>query len=288
MSLSETLMGINSVALDTPLNHLIWLNDYKTYGEESYVFQNKDILHELYNSIQLSMNDKRLRAEAFDYILSINERVGLALGAIYGSGNIDWSDYPTFESVITLSETLDLLTGKTDLVNVIVKDESRMSQIVENEQLMSFVVDNEVAINTISNSTTLMNKVTMSGMAMNLICKSSMAIKKIDAASIQNYKDNLILACSDKALFSKNEQNGLNCYHSGTRCTGATVCILNYISNSQPGYSSTATGYLNGRTLATVNVSTKKPDAIALGGITFSATSPSYPGSANVTYYTAL
>lgn len=288
--MSDWALGkkLNSQIADVPLNHLIWLNDYKTFGEDSYVFQDKDILHELYNSLQLSMNDKQIRAEAFDYIVSVNKRVGLALGAIYGSGNIDWSDYPTAESVIPLSETSDVLTGRPDLANIILKNESCMSLIVENEQFMSFVVDNEVAMNTIANSTTLMNKVTMSGIAMNLICKSSLAIKKIDAASIQKYKDNLILACSDESLFSKNEQKGLNCYHSGTICTGATVCILNYISNGQGGYTSTAKGYLNDRILATVSASTKNPDAIALGGITFSASSPSYPGSANVTCYTAL
>ena len=67
MGFSETLVGINSAALELPLNHLIWLNDYKTYGENSYVFQNKDILHELYKSPTLIV-DPYITIDALDYI----------------------------------------------------------------------------------------------------------------------------------------------------------------------------------------------------------------------------
>lgn len=52
-----------------PLNHLIWLNDYKTYGEDSYVFQNKDILHELYSDPVLLM-DCNITYESLDYIFA--------------------------------------------------------------------------------------------------------------------------------------------------------------------------------------------------------------------------
>lgn len=67
--MSDWALGkkLNSRVADVPINHLIWLNDYKTYGENSYVFQNKDILHELYRS-PISANDVKILGEAFTYI----------------------------------------------------------------------------------------------------------------------------------------------------------------------------------------------------------------------------
>lgn len=61
---------LNSQIADVPLNHLIWLNDYKTFGENSYVFQNKDMLHELYRS-PIAANDLSIYNEAFAYNQSI-------------------------------------------------------------------------------------------------------------------------------------------------------------------------------------------------------------------------
>lgn len=64
MSWSE-VKKINS-DLGAPLNHLIWLNDYKTYGENSYVFQDKRILKELYAS-PIAANDVQIFIEAANY-----------------------------------------------------------------------------------------------------------------------------------------------------------------------------------------------------------------------------
>lgn len=66
MSFSDTLIGVNSAALNTPLNHIIWLNDYKTYGENSYVFKDKRILKELYAS-PIAANDAKIYEEAANY-----------------------------------------------------------------------------------------------------------------------------------------------------------------------------------------------------------------------------
>ena len=41
-----------------PINHIIWLNDYKFYGEESYVYQDKNKLHELYKDGALCIMTK--------------------------------------------------------------------------------------------------------------------------------------------------------------------------------------------------------------------------------------
>lgn len=68
---SGSVGGVNSSS-DVPLNHLIWLNDYKTYGQDSYVFNNKDILYELYRS-PIAPFDMDIRVEAFNFANENNE-----------------------------------------------------------------------------------------------------------------------------------------------------------------------------------------------------------------------
>ena len=69
MSWSEIKKAVNS-NLNVPLNHLIWLNDYKTFGKKSYVFNDKKILHELYKNWDLCINDEDIRLEAYEFARS--------------------------------------------------------------------------------------------------------------------------------------------------------------------------------------------------------------------------
>lgn len=50
-----------------PLNHLIWLQDYKTFGEDSYVFRDKEIYHELMFS-KPAINDAVTTDMSFSYM----------------------------------------------------------------------------------------------------------------------------------------------------------------------------------------------------------------------------
>lgn len=98
--MNDFILGqwLNSQVTDVPLNHLIWLNDYKTYGENSYVFQNKDILHELYEDYKLTINDLRCRVEAMKYAVE-HEQVGKSLSEIYGGGFEQLRNYKTFDEI---------------------------------------------------------------------------------------------------------------------------------------------------------------------------------------------
>lgn len=66
--MSDMALGkkLNSQIANVPLNHLIWLQDYKTYGEDSYVFRDKRILKELYAS-PIAANDVQIYKEAKNY-----------------------------------------------------------------------------------------------------------------------------------------------------------------------------------------------------------------------------
>lgn len=97
MSWGEIRKAVNS-DLNVPLNHLIWLNDYKTYGEDSYVFARKDILHELYRDYRITINDKKIRKEAMLYAESIGE-TGLALAQQYDCDLPSVAEYSTFDEI---------------------------------------------------------------------------------------------------------------------------------------------------------------------------------------------
>lgn len=112
MSLSEIIMGVNSQAVDVPLNHLMWLADYKTYGENSYVFQNKDILHELYKS-PVAANDLKICNEAFEYIGNNCENIiGLWLANVYSLKSVSGlRDCSSIADIISTQSAFDAVVA---------------------------------------------------------------------------------------------------------------------------------------------------------------------------------
>lgn len=145
MSISDTLIGINSAALNTPLNHIIWLSDYKTYGKDSYVFQNKDILHELYENYTLSMNDKSVSEEAFNYAIE-KQKIGNAISCIYGvDQSFAWDSVRSVEDLVSnenISKVfLDQAALKTCFLNF-TKNEAIMNAICNNKNCLSVLYDN--------------------------------------------------------------------------------------------------------------------------------------------------
>ena len=130
--MSDWALGrkLNSQVEGVPLNHLIWLNDYKTYGEDSYVFQNKDILHELYKS-HISANDISMLSQAFNFIFDNNQaRLGLWMSNAYDLKTVS-EDLKTCKSIsdIVLNETClnaiassnlsDLFYGRDEVLEMI-------------------------------------------------------------------------------------------------------------------------------------------------------------------------
>lgn len=69
---------------NSPLNHLIWLNDYKTYGQNSYVYNDKDKWSELLSDYLLCMNDFGVAQYSLEYANTHNQ-AGKAFSAVYGT-----------------------------------------------------------------------------------------------------------------------------------------------------------------------------------------------------------
>ena len=143
MSWDEIKKGVNS-DLSVPLNHLIWLNDYKTYGKDSYVFQNKDILHELYMS-SVAINDMNINPEAIDYAKN-NNCIGSAVKSVYGiDTSLNWSDVHTVDDLINNKDTLSCAITNENMLNMFlqyfVESEVAMTEICNNKKALSILYD---------------------------------------------------------------------------------------------------------------------------------------------------
>ena len=103
---------------DTYDKHISWLTHYESMGKSSFVYNDKDILHELFSDYRMVMNDTNVNKEAFDYIISTGSNVGEALSNIYGIGEVD------------LLKTLNTL-----------------DEVLSNETAMSAISNNEIATN---------------------------------------------------------------------------------------------------------------------------------------------
>ena len=219
MSISETLMGINSAALDTPLNHLIWLNDYKTYGENSYVFRDKDILHELYKSVRISANDNAIYIEAFNAIIDNNYPiVGVYFGAIndikQSDTDINWNSLTTMSAIASSETAMSAIASSETAMSVI-----RASNIAIGKYAvgaaglnpvdykdMTAVAASETAMTAVAASETAMTAVAASETAMTAVAASETAMTAIDPV-INNYRTPLVNMLNSSTRFTKSSKN---------------------------------------------------------------------------------
>ena len=88
-----------------------YLNDYKLWGKDSYVYQDKNKLHKLYQTPVVSMNDLELNGEALEYFITNNKHIGKALANVYG---IDGK-----ETLITLSNMTAVVNSPIAMTAVV-------------------------------------------------------------------------------------------------------------------------------------------------------------------------
>lgn len=202
--------AINS-DLSTPLNHLMWLNDYRIFGEESDVFQNKGILHELYGNYKLCMNTSSIQTEAFDYVVTNNTEVGKALASIKGIYNADTiAQLTTVEEVVSTgramrsiaaNETATKLMLSNEVTSgAIVNNETAMAEILNSETAWSIVFYNEATMPAIVNSETYMNQVLGNDECMNSMLNSAIAINAVAKGTSKwttAFKKNFFTAIND-------------------------------------------------------------------------------------------
>lgn len=150
MSISETLIGINSAALDTPLNHIIWLNDYKTFGKNSYVAVDTDKYNELMSDYILSMNDPVILADALNFAISRNE-FGKAISKYKKISDLTiYNGIVTFEDLVSQRDALATTFSDNILATALMRSGDFISALYANPANTDVVLTSDV-IDYISN-----------------------------------------------------------------------------------------------------------------------------------------
>ena len=127
MQIEAIPMLINGDFLNAPLDVKMHLADYKMYGEDSYVFQQKELLHGLYECTYLSLNDKELSAEALDYLLKNNKNIGEALSNVYGIERKD---------ILSTLSTMQAVAASSTAMQAVVNNEEMMTSILNSSNCM--------------------------------------------------------------------------------------------------------------------------------------------------------
>ena len=120
-------MLINSDFMNVPLDKLLHLTDYKLYGEDSYVFQQKELLYGLYECTYLTMNDRELAVEAFVYLIENNKHIGEVFSNIYEIGNKDiLKGLRTMQAVAASSTAMQAVAASSTAMSAILNSSNCM------------------------------------------------------------------------------------------------------------------------------------------------------------------
>ena len=181
MQIEAIPMLINGDFLNAPLDVKMHLADYKMYGEDSYVFQQKELLHGLYECTYLSMNDRRINREAFEYLTANNKHIGKALSNVY--------DIEQKEELSTLTTMREVAASST-----------AMQAVVASSTAMQAVAASSIAMQAVVASSTAMQAVAASSTAMQAVLTSSTAIEEILSSSNHNEEMFTIMGKSKAVL----------------------------------------------------------------------------------------
>ena len=199
-------MLINSDFMNVPLDKLLHLADYKMYGKDSYVFQQKELLHDLYECTYLSMNDKELSAEALDYLLKNNKNIGEALSNVYSIERKDLlKSLRTMQAVTSSSTAMQAVLSSSTAMQAVVSSSTAMQAVVSSSTAMQAVVSSSTAIQAVLSSSTAMQAVVSSSTAMQAVASSSTAMQAVVSSST-----------AMQAVFSNEEM--MTCILNSTNC----------------------------------------------------------------------
>ena len=151
---------VNGDFLNAPLDVKMHLADYKMYGEDSYAFQQKELLHGLYECTHISMNDRQINGEALEYIVANNKHVGEALASVFSLERKD-----VIKTLRTMQAVLNSSTAMTAVLN--------------STTAMTAVLNSTTAMTAVANSSTAMQAVLASSTVMQAVLASSTAITEI-------------------------------------------------------------------------------------------------------------
>ena len=222
MQIEAIPMLINSDFMNVPLDKLLHLMDYKMHGEDSYVFQQKELLHGLYESTYLSMNDRELVVEAFVYLIENNKHIGKAFGDVYGIGRKDTlSTLSTMQAVAASSTAMQAVANSSTAMQAVANSSTAMQAVANSSTAMQAVANSSTAMQAVANSSTAMQAVANSSTAMQAVANSSTAIQALSKSSLRV-----------KLTYGKKVENGLMLIMS----TGPSTYFAKDFNNVQTSY----------------------------------------------------
>ena len=164
MQVEAIPMLINGDFLNAPLDVKMHLADYKMYGEDSYVFQQKELLHGLYECTYLSMNDRRINGEAFEYLLKNNKHIGEVLTAVFDLGS---------KEIIKTLENMTLVVNSQIAITAVLNSQTAMTAVLNSQTAMTAVANSQTAMTAVANSQTAMTEVLNSQTAITAVQNTS-------------------------------------------------------------------------------------------------------------------
>ena len=184
MQVEAIPMLINGDFLNAPLDVKMHLADYKMYGEDSYVFQQKELLHGLYECTYLSMNDRRINREAFEYLTANNKHIGKALSNVYDiEQKEELSTLTTMKAVAASSTAMQAVMASSTAMQAVLASSTAMKAVAASSTAMQAVLASSTAMEAVAASSTAMEAVAMSPTAMTAVAASSTAMEAVAASS---------------------------------------------------------------------------------------------------------
>ena len=177
--LKEYLKGVSQSTTKAPLDILAFAADYKMHGDKSYVANNKEYLHALYNCLEVSMNDEKLSGETLEYFIK-QSKVGHAFAAIYGIEHREVLEkLSTLETVIGSEAAMTAVANSSTAMKVVVNNSTAMRAVLNSSTAMTVVANSSTAMTVVANSSTAMTAVLNSSTAMTAVANSSTAMKVV-------------------------------------------------------------------------------------------------------------
>ena len=111
------------------------INTYKAVGDNSFIGKNEKIRNQIYECVELSMNDDILRQDTFDYHVNINKDIGKVLKVIEGlryySNNIEiLNNFKTLAYITSQNMTNINLLRRHDVVNKLFENNAKIKDAI--------------------------------------------------------------------------------------------------------------------------------------------------------------
>ena len=201
MQVEAIPMLINGDFFNAPLDVKMHLADYKMYGEDSYVFQQKELLHGLYECTYLSMNDRRINREAFEYLTANNKHIGKALSNVYDiEQKEELSTLTTMQEVAASSTAMQAVLASSIAMQAVAASSTAMQAVIASSTAMRAVIASSTAMRAVAASSTATQAVAASSTAMQAVLTSSTAIEEILSSSNHNEEMFTIMGKSKAVL----------------------------------------------------------------------------------------